>query len=175
MLMVAPHPLGSSCPELPALLVSLAGSMRVAEEMARGGRLEQLLALVVGPAEPAALAAQEALPGAGQRPTGDAYGAAGTTPRTASAGGPAAGDERLWQLLRAMAEHESEPLRARFAPAVERIASLLMVRRSMRSGLHARSQNFPSPHLLHALPMMRSRPARSDLCAGRPPSPHRLC
>ena len=136
MLMAAPHPLGASCPELPALLVSLAGSMRVAEEMARGGRLEQLLALVVGPAEPAGLAELAAAPDAGQAPAG----AADTTPvaqqsksaaaaaAAAALGGLAAEDERLWQLLRAMAEHASEPLRARFAPALDRIARLLMVR-----------------------------------------------
>ena len=171
MLMAAPHPLGVSCPELPALLVSLAGSMRVAEEMARGGRLEQLLALVVGPAEPAALAAQEAMPGAAD-PT-----PAAQAPRAASAGGPAAGNARLWQLMKTMAEHESEPLRARFAPALERIAHLLMVRQhiSQSSGLHAGLQKCPTYTCFHMLPMTRSRPATLNLCAGRHPPPHCLC
>ena len=105
MLMAAELPLAASSLELAALLVSLAGSQRVAEEMARGGRLEQLLELAVGPAEP--------------RQPSDAPDAA--------AGGAGSGDELLWKLLRTMAAHDSEPLRARFGPALPRLARLLMV------------------------------------------------
>lgn len=121
MLLAAPLPLADSSPVLAALLVSLARSQRVAEELARGGRLEQLLALAVGPGE----VAVAACPGEAER-TPPPLVAAAATP----AGGLGAGDAQLWQLLRAMAEHDSPPLRARFAPSLERLARLLMVRGS---------------------------------------------
>lgn len=124
LLLAAPRPLAASSPQLAALLVSLAGSCRVAEELSRCGRLEQLLALAAGPAEPLPVAAAAA--------AGEA--APGSLPPAPVAGGPGAGDELLWRLLRAMAEHESEPLRARFAPALERIARLVAVRREGEKG-----------------------------------------
>ncbi|KAL4434411.1 hypothetical protein ABPG75_000852 [Micractinium tetrahymenae] len=102
MLLTAELPLAASSRELAALLVSLAESQRVAEELARGGRLEQLLEFAVGPAEPMQSAAD------------------------AAAGGFGAEDELLWKLLRAMAVHDSEPLRARFGPALPRVVQLLM-------------------------------------------------
>lgn len=106
MLMAAELPLAASSRELAALLVSLAGSQRVAEELARGGRLEQLLELVVGPAEPV-----QSLAAAG-----------------AGACGPGAGDELLWKLLQTLASHDSEPVRALFGPALLRLAWILTVR-----------------------------------------------
>ena len=118
LLLAAPAPLAATAPELAALLISLAGSTRVAEELSRCGRLEQLLARAVGPAEPAPVAAQPA----GSSAAGGDPGAPST------AGGPGAGDELLWRLLRTLAGHDSEPLRARFAPALERVARLLVVR-----------------------------------------------
>lgn len=120
MLAGAPLPLAASSPELAALLTSLAGSMRVAEGLAKCGTLGLLLGLLLeGPAEPPP-------PGSGQ-PSAAAAGA-GQHEQHRQQGGPACGDELLWRLLRCMAEHDSEQLRARFGPALERIARLLMVR-----------------------------------------------
>lgn len=124
MLLAAPLPLESSNPVLAALLISLAASQRVAEELSRSGRLEQMLALAVGPAEPAMAAGIPREAEATQAST------AQQQQQQQRLGGPGAEDELLWRLLRALAEHDSEPLRARFAPALERLARLLMVRLS---------------------------------------------
>lgn len=123
MLLAAPLPLESSSPVLAALLISLAASQRVAEELSRGGRLEQMLALAVGPAEPALAAGA---PGEAEA----RQGSSAQQQQQQGLGGPGAEDELLWRLLRALAEQDSEPLRARFAPALERLARLLMVRLS---------------------------------------------
>lgn len=123
MLLAAPLPLEASNPVLAALLISIAASQRVAEELSRGGRLEQVLALAVGPAEPpAAGTAAEAGQGSSAQPPCQQL----------VLGGAGAEDELLWRLLRTLAEHDSEPLRVRFAPALERLARLLMVSVCMR-------------------------------------------
>lgn len=142
MLTAAQPPLAATCPELAALSISLACSARVAEEMARGGRLEQLLDLAVGPAEPApapqqglpeGAEAEGAQPAAALAEGGEAGGAqppAAALPplaAPAAAAGPLAEDELAWKLLRALGEHDSEPVRARFAPALPRMGRLVMV------------------------------------------------
>ncbi|EFN51738.1 hypothetical protein CHLNCDRAFT_139946 [Chlorella variabilis] len=141
MLTAAQPPLAATCPELAALSISLACSARVAEEMARGGRLEQLLDLAVGPAEPApapqqglpeGAEAEGAQPAAALAEGGEAGGAqppAAALPplaAPAAAAGPLAEDELAWKLLRALGEHDSEPVRARFAPALPRMGRLVM-------------------------------------------------
>ncbi len=125
MLLAAPLPLEASSPVLAALLISLAASQRAAEELSRGGRLEQMLALAVGPAEPPAAGG---LGAAAEQAQSSSPHQQQQQQQQQQLGGPGAEDELLWRLLRALAEHDCEPLRARFAPTLERLARLLMVR-----------------------------------------------
>ena len=121
MLLASRHPYSTTCPELAALLISLAGSVRVAEELGRGGRLEQLLELALGPGAGAAAAA-----GAPEAAEAEMTESSAAAPPV-TCGGVGAGDELLWRLLRTVAGHESEALRPRFGPALRCMASLLVV------------------------------------------------
>jgi hypothetical protein len=147
MLLRASSPLATTSPELAALAISLAGNARLAEEMARLGRLEQLLVLVLGPVDaaphppPAASSASGAAAGSWQEEAGAAAAdseAPGNQPEEQQqlqedaaqssqrpAGGPGWNDELLWKLLQCMAQHDSEPLRLRFGPALARMAALI--------------------------------------------------
>lgn len=149
MLIRASSPLAATSPELAALVISLAGNARLAEEMARLGRLEQLLALVLGPVDaapqtqaPAASSGNGAAAAGSQQEEARAAAANSETmnhlseeqqqlqedaaqPLQPPAGGPGWNDELLWKLLQCMAQHESEPLRLRFRPALARMAVLI--------------------------------------------------